>query len=103
MYYSVNLMYKTERSDSEPSLWEERIILVSAMDEVEAEEKAKKGAGEYECEYIVSNSVKVTWKFHQVERVCFIEDNIEDGVELFSRFLRQIEAESILTSASFKD
>ncbi len=73
------------------------------MDEVEAEEKAKKGAGEYELEYIALDSVKVTWKFHQVERVCFIEDNIEDGVELFSRFLRQSDAESILTSASFKD
>ena len=42
MYYSVNLMYKSERTDSEPLLWEERIILVSAIDEIEAEEKAKK-------------------------------------------------------------
>ena len=42
MYYSVNLMYKSESTDSEPPLWEERIILVSAIDEIEAEEKAKK-------------------------------------------------------------
>lgn len=42
MYYSVNLMYKSESTDSEPPLWEERIILVSAMGEIEAEEKAKK-------------------------------------------------------------
>ena len=97
MYYSVSLMYKSERSDSEPPLWEERIILVSAMGEAEAEEKAKKGAWEYEREYIVSDSVKVAWKFHQVDSVCFIEDKIEDGVELFSRFLGQREAESILT------
>ena len=97
MHYSVNLMYKSERTDSEPPLWEERIILVSAIDEIEAEEKAKKSIVTNEWEFTVSDSVKVTWKFHQVESVCLIEDNIEDGVELFSRFLRQSEAESILT------
>lgn len=67
------------------------------MDEIEAEEKAKKSIVANECEFTVSGSVKVAWKFHQVESVCLIEDNIEDGVELFSRFLRQSEAESILT------
>lgn len=96
MYYSVCLMYKSERTDSEPPLWEECIILVSAMDEIEAEEKAKKSIVANECEFNVSDSVKVVWKFHQVESVCLIEDKIEDGVELFSRFLRQSEAESIL-------
>ena len=83
MYYSVSLMYKSERTDSEPPLWEEFIILVSAMDEIEAEEKAKKSIVANECEFTVSDSVKVVWKFHQVESVCLIEDNIEDGVELF--------------------
>ena len=97
MYYSVSLMYRSESTDSEPPLWEERIILVSAMDEIEAEEKAKKSIVTNECEFTVSGSVKVVWKFHQVESVCLIEDKIEDGVELFSRFLRQSEAESILT------
>lgn len=90
-------MYKSERTDSEPPLWEERIILVSAMDEIEAEEKAKKIAVEHESEFTTSGSVKVAWKFHQVERIFPIEDSIEDGVELFTRFLRQSEAESILT------
>ena len=52
---------------------------------------------EYECEYTTSDSFKAAWKFHQVEGVCLIEDKIEDRVELFSRFLRQSEAESILT------
>ncbi len=97
MYYSVSLMYKSKRSDSEPPLWEERILLVSALDEAEAEEKAKKVAGKHESEFTTSDSVKVAWKFHQVERVFPIEDSIEDGVELFTRFLRQSEAESILT------
>ena len=59
MYYSVNLMYKSESTDSELPLWEECIILVSAMDEIEAEEKAKKSIVANECEFTVSDSVKV--------------------------------------------
>ena len=46
------------------------------MDEIDAEEKAKKSIVANECEFTVSDSVKVTWKFHQVESVCLIEDNI---------------------------
>lgn len=97
MYYSVSLFYKSERTDSKPSLWEERIILVSAVDESEAEEKAQKKAKEYESTFVTSGSVKIEWKLYQVERVHAIDDAIEDGVELFSRFLRAAEAESILT------
>ena len=63
MYYSVNLMYKSERTDSEPPLWEERIILVSAMDEIEAEEKAKASIVANECEFTVSDSVSILTPF----------------------------------------
>lgn len=97
MYYSVSLMYKSERNDSEPPLWEERIVLVSAMDEFEAEEKARKRASKHESGITTSNSIQVTWSFHQVERVFHIDDKIKDGAELFTRFLRSSEAESILT------
>ncbi|MCU7893350.1 MAG: DUF4288 domain-containing protein [Candidatus Thiodiazotropha sp. (ex Ustalcina ferruginea)] len=90
-------MYKSERSDSESPLWEERIIMVSALDEIEAEKKAIKFAKKYETTFDATNSVKVTWSFYQVERVFAIDDDIEDGVELFSRFLRNTEALSILT------
>jgi len=97
MYYSVSLFYKSERSDSVAPLWEERVILVSAADESEAEKKAQRRAKEYESTFVASDSVKIEWKFYQVERVHAIDDVIEDGVELFSRFLRASEAASILT------
>jgi len=97
MYFSASLMYKSQRTDSEPPLWEERIILVSAIDEAEAEEKAKKNATEYESIFIASNSVEIKWNFYKVERVYSIDGSLDDGVELFSRFLRSAEAESILT------
>ncbi len=100
MYYSVSIMYKSKRNDTETPLWEEQIILVSALDETEAEEKAIKFARKYETEFDAANSGKVTWKFYQVESVFIINDKLEDGVELFSRFLRNSEAESILTPFS---
>lgn len=56
MYYSVNLLYKSERAGSNPSLWEERIILVSAADESEAEEIALRRVKEHECTYVNVNS-----------------------------------------------
>lgn len=97
MYYAVNLMYKSERTDSNAPLWEERIILVSAFDETEAESKALKYSKIEEAQFDTVDSTKVSWKFAQIERVYAIDDDLEDGVELFSRFLRNSEAESILT------
>lgn len=97
MFYSVSLMYKSERTDSEPPLWEERIILVSAIDKAEAEEKAQRMAKEYEATFAASGSVDIEWNFYQIERIHAIDDAIKDGAELFSRFLRASEAESILT------
>jgi len=89
-------MFESKRSDLEPPLWEERIILVSALDEEEAEEKAKKNAIKYESEFMVSDTVEVKWKFHKVESVFFIDEKLNDGCELFSRFLKASEAKSIL-------
>lgn len=90
-------MYKSERGDSQSPLWEERIVLVFAIDENEAKQKATALATEYESEYTVLGGAKVKWKFHQIERVFSIDDDLKDGAELFSRFLRNDEAKSILT------
>lgn len=96
MNYAVSLMYKSERSDSVAPLWEERIILVSALDAEEAELKAIEYSRAEEAEYSVEDSATVIWKFVQVERVYEITDTLTDGAELFSRFLRDSEAKSIL-------
>ena len=97
MFYSVSLFYKSERTDDEEPLWEERIILVSALDEDEAETKALQLVKKNEAKYMVGNSVSVAWRFHQIERV-FLIDDIKDGAELFCRFLKDSEAQSLLVS-----
>ena len=99
MFYSVSLFYKSERTDDEEPLWEERIILVSALDEDEAETKALQLVKKNEVKYVVGNSVSVAWRFHQIERVfLLIDDDIKDGTELFCRFLKDSEAQSLLVS-----
>ena len=97
MYYSANILFKSEGSDTEEPLWEERILLVAALDELEAEEKARNYAIKNEVEYKVTGNASVVWKFYQIERVYLIDDELEDGAELFSRFLRNSEVESLLT------
>ena len=97
MYYSANILYKSERSDAKEPLWEEKIVLISALDELEAKEKAKKYAVENEAEFNTADDVKINWKFYEIERVVLIDDILEDGAELFSRFLRDSEVKSLLT------
>ena len=96
MWYSVNLLFKGSReaSDSEP-LWEETIRLVEAETEADAQRKAEAIALRDETSYSTRGD-RVSWRFDRVERVCAIED-LKDGCELFSRFLRDAEVASLLT------
>lgn len=96
MYFSVSLLYVAERENNDAPLWEERIILVNAVDEVEAEVKAKQYALEEEVSYKTDNGSTVKWVFRQIERIYMIDDELVDGAELFSRFLRDSEVKSML-------
>jgi cysteine synthase len=99
MWYSVSLLF---RSSGNPAgagapLWEESIRLISADSEAQAMEKAKRLGESERVSYGVSGGTR-TWVFSRVERVYAIEtDRLDDGVELFSRFLRDSEVVSLLT------
>ncbi len=78
-------------------VWEEIIIFVSAETECEALSKAVDVGKQKHGESYSSESGKVVWQFVAVERVVLVEDDmLMDGNELFSRYLRASEAESIL-------
>jgi hypothetical protein len=71
---------------------------VEAISEEEAIRKAEKFGKNYEESYEAQKGDIVSWKFMQVESVCLIDDEkLQDGTELFSRFLRDSEVKSILT------
>ncbi|NIU00454.1 MAG: DUF4288 domain-containing protein [Nitrosopumilaceae archaeon] len=100
MFYSVCILLKSIHSipsDDEP-LWEERIVLVEAVSEEEAQKKGENIGKNSEETYEAQKGDIVSWKFIKVQSICSIdEENIKDGTELFSRFLKDSEARSLLT------
>jgi hypothetical protein len=102
MWYAVSLLYKSFHlpPESEPTLWEESVRLIQAPTEAEARAAAERigrsGAHSYEVE-----SGTVSWTFEGIERVYLIEDEeLRNGSEVFSRFLRDAEVKSLLTPFS---
>jgi Domain of unknown function (DUF4288) len=104
-FYTVSLLLKSTHSppSKDEALWEERIILITAETEEQARQKGRNLGENAELEYSVggqvgTNSDVVRWTFVQVERVCHVDsDDLSDGTELFSRFLRDSEVKSLLT------
>ena len=95
--FSVSVfMTMGSKRDSEP-LWEERILLVEAESEDDATRKAETFAKSQEHSYSSNQGKRVDVKFDSVDRVYAIEDALEDGAELFSRFLRDSEVDSMKT------
>ena len=101
MLFSVCILFKSIHSipsDDEP-LWEERIILVSAVSKDEAYKKGENFGKNSEESYEARKGDIVSWKFIKIQSVFSLDEKtIKDGTELFSRFLKDSEAKSFLTS-----
>ena len=98
-WYSASLFYcgKREGGDHQSALWEERIIVLRAPGQVEAEKAAIAIGREKPLHYHAMDGTHITWEFRQVERCYEIEsETLEHGTEVLSRFLRASEAESLL-------
>jgi hypothetical protein len=100
MWFTASLLFKSQPQPtaSADPLWEEQIVLLEARDAITAEQKAvQRGtAGEHEDRNQAGELVR--WSFERVETVCEVEDSLlQDGTELFSRFLKDSEVKSILT------
>lgn len=101
MWYTANLLFKRTRdrgpNNKDDILWEESIRLIDAASEEEARSSAKK-IGESKPVNFETSDGAVTWTFDRVERVVAIDsESLVNGVELFSRFLRNSEVVSLLT------
>src|SRR5437879_3684838 len=100
MWFAVNLLFESvhfPRADDQP-LWEERLVLIQAPNESEAEQKGARLGKDEEHEYESATGDHVRWAFRRVERVYPIEaETLGDGTELFARFLRCSEVVSLLT------
>lgn len=100
MWFSASLLFENV-GDSRPSsenIWEERIVLLKAESEEEAEQRGRTLGMAYEHSYAAATGEAVQCKFRHVERIYTIMiDAIGDGTEVFSRFLRESEVQSLLT------
>ncbi|MGH8064116.1 MAG: DUF4288 domain-containing protein [Candidatus Entotheonellia bacterium] len=98
MWFGVSLLYKSSEPLDEQGtrLFEERIIVLNAADEAEARKRANEHGPSLEEQYANAEGRWVAWTFERtVEVKAILEDQIADGVEVFSRFLRQDEVDSL--------
>jgi hypothetical protein len=77
-------------------LWQETVLSVRAADEEAARSRALEIARQSECEYESVTGDTVRWVVESVAGAWRFEGELPDGAELFSRFLRATEGESLL-------
>lgn len=100
-WYSASAFYEARHTPapSTPTLWEEKIFLVQARSNDEALRIAQEVSRENEVSYEVADGSTVGWKFSRIERVIELDFAVvASGSEVFSRFLRASEVESLSTS-----
>ncbi|MDH4227647.1 MAG: DUF4288 domain-containing protein [Deltaproteobacteria bacterium] len=102
MWYTVNLFFKASYSpvSRDNPLWEERIVVIEAETEEEAKLKAIEWAKDEEHEYEVGEPPggRLRWSFEHAGNVSELESNrLSNGMEVFSRFLKNKEAVSLIT------
>ena len=99
MWYAVSVMIKgtCPTRDADDMLWEECIILIDAESADHAREKAESVSSAKETEYVSATGDRISWRFERVAFVYEIGEELGDATELFARFLRNSEAESLST------
>lgn len=80
------------------SLWEEQFFLIDSVSEDQALKEAEKLGKRPEAPYKNEKGELISWQFVKVDRVYAIPDEeLNSGTEVFSRFLRDSEAKSLMT------
>jgi hypothetical protein len=99
MWFAANLLFKSVHvpNRGSPPIWEQSIRLIEAETEADARNKAEPIGGSEIVSYQARSDL-VIWTFEGVERIFAIEKtHLSNGVELFSRFLRDSEVTSMRT------
>jgi hypothetical protein len=97
-WYAASLLFKGvhECASDRGPIWEESVRLIRAGSESQALQKAELLGRSKQVSYPIPGGA-LTWSFQRVERVYPIEAQLVEGTEVFSRFLRDSEVDSLLT------
>jgi len=99
-WFVASLLFKSVHTPtpSDDPLWEERLILIQAATQDEANAKAAIIGAQEVHSYKTVVGDTATWMFDGVLNTYEIEGSeLSDGTELFSRFLRDTEVSSLKT------
>lgn len=99
MWFAVSLLFESQHAPNARTapLWEESIRIVDASSQNDAV-LAGEQFGKHRANAYLADGATVTWIFRGVQNAFPLEqDKAEPGVEVFSRFLRDSEARSLLT------
>jgi len=100
MWFCAAILKVAERDGQRKadSLWEEQFFLIQTDNESLALKEAERLAGRREAPYRNEKGELISWQFVKVDRVYAIPDeDLHSGMEVFSRFLRDSEAKSLMT------
>jgi hypothetical protein len=101
MWFGVSLLLCGETPSRKTSdlVWEENIVLVEAASCDEAKLLGANIGKGMEVEYDSASGEHIHWTFRNVTQVYEIQEQmiLRTGAEVFSRFLRNSEAESLTT------
>lgn len=99
-WYVASLLFKAIHSQpvSQDDLWEERLVLLSA-DTLDAARQMAQATGNVPVVgYAGEGDDQIIWTFRHVERVYEIQQaELQSGTEIFSRFLKTAEVQSLLS------
>jgi len=98
--FVASLLFRSSDGETldEEGLWEESLVLIDATSSAEAEEKAGVIGRARQTSYVAMDGTRVTWTFYTVERVfALLDQPLVHGAEVFSRYLRHAEVQSLLT------
>lgn len=94
-WFSVSIMMEGCRANGE-NLWEERIVMISADSSEDARDEASRIGTKNEVSFENSDGMRISWIFSEVCSVFEIGERPSSGTEVFSRYLRASEAQSLL-------
>ena len=98
MWWSASILMKTTSSSAKPlsAPFEENIVLIKAPDETAAMREAEKIGRQGEHQYTSVTKDDIVVRFDGILSVYqILHEELTSGVELFSRFLRTSEGESL--------